>query len=102
MLNFTGMNVTASENAKLKLNACWIKCMKITGYTLCLDNTDYTVSLELRKIYPIIEPDKNDLEGYLRIVDESGEDYLYSNERFAVLNLSATIEKQIKESLALA
>ncbi|MET0751880.1 MAG: hypothetical protein ABWZ66_00790 [Pyrinomonadaceae bacterium] len=76
--------------------------MKIIGYALCLDNTDYTVSLEIRKIYPIVEPDKNDVEGYLRIIDESGEDYLYSNERFAVLNLSPTIEKQIENSLALA
>jgi hypothetical protein len=76
--------------------------MKIIGYALCLNNSDYTVSLEVRKIYPIVEPDKNDIEGYLRIIDESGEDYLYSNERFAVLNLSPTIEKQIENSLALA
>jgi hypothetical protein len=76
--------------------------MKIIGYALCLNNTDYTVSLELRKIYPIIEPHKNDPNSYLRIIDESGEDYLYSNKAFAVLNLSPTIEKQIEESLALA
>ena len=76
--------------------------MKIIGYALCLNNTDYTVSLEVRKIYPIVEPDKNDIEGYLRIIDESGEDYLYSDERFAVLNLSPTIEKQIENSFALA
>lgn len=76
--------------------------MKIIGYALCLNNTGYTVSLEVRKIYPIVEPEKNDIEGYLRIVDESGEDYLFSNERFAVLELSPTIEKQIEQSLALA
>ena len=74
--------------------------MKIIGYALCLNNSDYTVSLEVRKIYPIVEPDKNDVERYLRIIDESGEDYLYSDERFAVLNLSPTIEKQIENSLA--
>ncbi len=75
--------------------------MKIIGYALCLNNTGYTVSLEVRKIYPIVEPDKNDVEGYLRIVDESGEDYLFSTERFAVLDLSPTVEKQIRQSLAL-
>lgn len=75
--------------------------MKIIGYALCLDNTDYTVSLEVRKIYPIVEPYKNDSEGYLRIIDESGEDYLFSDERFVVLNLSPTIEKQLEKSLAL-
>jgi hypothetical protein len=75
--------------------------MKIIGYALCLDNINYTVSLEVRKIYPIIEPYKNDPDGYLRIVDESEEDYLYPAEAFAVLNLSPTIEKQIEKSLAL-
>ncbi len=76
--------------------------MKIIGYALCLDNTDNTVSLEIRKIYPIVEPHKNDIEGFLRIIDESGEDYLFSNERFTVLNLSPQIEKQIERSLAIA
>lgn len=74
--------------------------MKIIGYALCLNNADYTVSLEIRKIYPIVEPVANDPHAYLRIVDESGEDYLYSDERFAVLDLPPVIEKQIKQTLA--
>ncbi len=74
--------------------------MKIIGYALCLDNTDYTVSLEIRKIYPIVEPYKNDVEGFLRIIDESGEDYLFSDKRFAVLDLSPQTERQIEQSLA--
>ncbi len=41
-----------------------LKFMKIIGYTLCLNNDDYTVSLEVRKIYPIIAPRGNDPEGY--------------------------------------
>lgn len=76
--------------------------MKIIGYALCLDNTDYSVSLEVRKIYPIVEPYKNDSENFLRIIDESGEDYLFSDERFVVLNLSSSIEKQLEKTLALA
>ncbi len=77
--------------------------MKIIGYALCLDNADYEVSLDVRKDYPIIEPEKNDtVEGFLRIIDESGKDYLYSDKRFAVVNLSPQIEREIKKSLALA
>lgn len=76
--------------------------MKVIGYAICLDNKGYTVSLELRRVYPIVEPYHNDPEGYLRIIDESGEDYLYSNKAFAVLNLSPTVEKQIENSFALA
>jgi len=77
--------------------------MKIIGYALCLNNTDYEISLDVRKIYPIIEPDENDTaEGFIRIVDESGEDYLYSGKRFAIIDLSPQIEKEVKKSLALA
>ena len=77
--------------------------MKIIGYALCLNNTDYEMSLDVRKIYPIVEPEKNDtVEGFLRIIDESGEDYLYSDHRFAVVNLPPQIEKEIKKLLALA
>ena len=73
--------------------------MKIIGFALCLDNSGYEVSLEVRKIYPIVEPLDNDPTGYLRIVDESDKDYLYSEKAFAIINLSPQIEKQMKESL---
>jgi len=77
--------------------------MKIIGYALCLDNADYEASLDVRKIYPIVEPEKNDtVEDFLRIIDESGEDYLYSDKRFAVVSFSPQIEREIKKSLALA
>ena len=76
--------------------------MKIIGYALCLNNADYEMSLDVRKVYPIIEPEENDtVEGFIRIIDESSEDYLYSDKRFAVINLSPQIEKEIKKSLAL-
>ncbi|MCY7377005.1 MAG: hypothetical protein LH472_13685 [Pyrinomonadaceae bacterium] len=77
--------------------------MKIVGYALCLNNTDYEMSLDVRKIYPIVEPEKNDtVKGFIRIIDESGEDYLYSDQRFAFINLSPQIEKELEKSLALA
>lgn len=76
--------------------------MNIIGYALCLNNSDYAASLEVRKIYPIIEPTANDPNGYLRIIDESGEDYLFSENRFSVINLSPQVEKQIEASLLAA
>ena len=76
--------------------------MKIIGYALCLDNSEYEISLEVRKIYPIVEPYENyNVEGFIRIVDESGEDYLYADKRFAVIDLSPQIEKELQKSLAL-
>ncbi|MBA3600851.1 MAG: hypothetical protein H0W45_06340 [Acidobacteria bacterium] len=73
--------------------------MKIIGYALCLNNDDYTVSLEVRKIYPILAPHDNDPNGYVRIIDESGEDYLYAENRFSPIKLSPKIRKQVEENL---
>lgn len=74
--------------------------MKIVGFAICLDNEGYKASLDVRKIYPIVEPLNNDPKGYLRIIDESEEDYLYSEKAFAVINLSPKIQKQVKHSIS--
>lgn len=58
-----------------------------TAYALCINNEGYEASLELRKLYQVLPPEKNDPQDWLRVVDESGEDYLYSGERFVLLTL---------------
>ncbi|MCX7011945.1 MAG: hypothetical protein NTW86_05155 [Candidatus Sumerlaeota bacterium] len=56
-------------------------------FVLCIRN-DECEDLELRKVYQSL-PDKKALEdGYLRIVDESGEDYLYPKSYFVSVSLS--------------
>lgn len=74
--------------------------MKFTGFALCLENENYKAALELRKLYPIVEPEPNDPPDYLRIVDESGEDYLYPATAFAVVNFSETIERRLAQTLS--
>jgi hypothetical protein len=54
---------------------------------ICLDNADYEVSLERLKIYIALPDAKAERTGYLRIVDESGQDYLYPSRRFIVAEL---------------
>jgi hypothetical protein len=49
---------------------------------ICLDNAGYEVSLERLKIYVALPDAKAERTGYLRIIDESGEDYLYPSQRF--------------------
>jgi hypothetical protein len=44
---------------------------------ICLDNAGYEVSLERLKIYVALPDAKAERTGYLRIIDESGEDYMY-------------------------
>ncbi len=54
---------------------------------ICLDNAGYEVSLERRKIYVALPDTKAGRTGYLRIIDESGEDYLYLAQRFVAAEL---------------
>ena len=55
-------------------------------FALCIENKD-SEDLEKRKIYKIIPDEKAKEEGYLRVVDESGEDYLYPESYFIMIQL---------------
>jgi len=65
--------------------------MKHSKYVICIDNSEFPASLEIRKIYESI-PDKDASElGQLRVIDESGEDYLYPESNFVDANLPKEI-----------
>jgi len=55
-------------------------------FVLCIENKDCD-DLEKRKVYQVLPDDKAADEGYLRIVDESGEDYLYPESYFISVDL---------------
>ena len=57
--------------------------------------TEYEVSLEVRKIYQLLIDDEAESLGMFRVIDESGEDYLYPKELFAQIELPSIIEKQL-------
>jgi hypothetical protein len=61
-----------------------------TRFAVCIDNSEYPASLELYKIYRVLPDQEADREGDLRVVDESGEDYLYPKAYIVVLNLTQT------------
>jgi len=56
-------------------------------FALCINNRGYEGSLLVGKVYKIIKPEQNDRPGDLRVVDEEGEDYLYSADRFVPIEL---------------
>jgi hypothetical protein len=56
-------------------------------------NDNYPASLELRKLYPVLEDAFAAKHGMVRVIDESGEDYLYPSDFFAAIDLPASIEK---------
>ena len=55
-------------------------------YALCVENKDCT-DLETRKIYQVLPDGEAEKEGYLRVVDESGEDFLYPQSYFILVHL---------------
>ncbi|MDE0481114.1 MAG: hypothetical protein OXI67_00920 [Candidatus Poribacteria bacterium] len=48
-------------------------------FGLCLNNEGYAASLEVRKVYRVVPDDKAAVHGYICVIDESGEDYAYTN-----------------------
>lgn len=56
-------------------------------FVVCIDNSEYPASLELHKIYRVIADEAAAREGDLRIIDESGEDYLYPAAWFVPVEL---------------
>jgi hypothetical protein len=57
------------------------------SYVLCVRNRGYAASLEVRKLYRRLGDRQATRLGLLRVVDESGEDYLYPADRFVPLRL---------------
>jgi len=64
-------------------------------YAVCVRNDDYPASLELRKLYPVLEDSFAAEHGMVRVIDESGEDYLYPNEFFVEVDLPKSVEETL-------
>ena len=64
-------------------------------FVVCLDNKDYEASLEKRKLYEVI-PDPEALKhNQIRVIDESGDDYLFSKDIFLEVPLSEVIAEKL-------
>ena len=67
-------------------------------FVVCIRNTGYEVSLELHKIYRVIPDKEAESDGDLRVVDESGEDYLFPASFFASIEVPAVIRKSLLQA----
>ena len=64
-------------------------------FGLCLNNDGYAASLEVGKVYRVIQDDEAASHGYIRVIDESGEDYAYTADRFHSMRLPIDVEKAL-------
>jgi hypothetical protein len=63
-------------------------------FVLCIRNED-CADLEPRKIYQVLPDESSAAEGYVRVIDESGEDYLYPQDYFVPIELPQAVQKAL-------
>ena len=66
------------------------------GFAVCLGNGGFAASLEVRKLYPFIDDPDAAANDLIRVVDESGEDYLYPARLFRKLALPGDIQRALR------
>ena len=65
------------------------------GVVVCVNNKGYQGSLELRKIYQAIPDSGAARHRLLRVIDESGEDYIYPRDFFLPIELPKAVERAV-------
>jgi hypothetical protein len=69
-------------------------------YVICVGNKGYAASLELRKIYQVLQDKAALKHRQIRVIDESGEDYLYPEELFVAVKLPQAVEQAVRRATA--
>lgn len=64
-------------------------------FVICVENSGYEASLEQRKLYEVISDDQALKHGQLRVIDESGEDYLFPKNMFMDASLSDEVAERV-------
>ncbi len=71
---------------------------KVQVFALCVENKDCE-DLEKRKIYQVLPDEEAEKEGYLRVIDESGEDYLYPQSYFILVQLPRKAQEALRAAI---
>jgi hypothetical protein len=67
-------------------------------FVVCVRNAGYLASLELRKIYQALPDEDATAHGLLRVIDESGEDYLYPEKSFVAVDLPQEVASAVRRA----
>ena len=80
ILKLLGRLIILKSNTKIK-------------FAICINNKDYLASLELRKVYQVLKDSDAAQNRMVRVIDESGEDYLYPANYFISIELPKAVEE---------
>ncbi len=68
-------------------------------FVLCVRNRDYPASLELRKVYRLLRDEQASKHRQVRVIDESGEDYIYPEDYFVPIKLPQAAERAMLKAI---
>jgi len=66
-------------------------------FAICVNNGEYAGTLDLRKVYEVLEDESAAKRQYMRVIDESGEDYLYPSSWFVLVSVPEDVEQRLHE-----
>jgi len=69
--------------------------MKRLKFVICVKNEGFEASLEIRKVYDLLPDAEAESHGMLRVIDESGEDYLFPESFFVPIDLPAPVQARL-------
>jgi hypothetical protein len=96
--NCTGMKHTASAKKSSSARGTSTRSSKSAAterFAVCVDNSGYEASLERNKIYVVLPDRDAETDGDLRVVDESGEDYVFSADGFVAIDVPAAVKASL-------
>jgi hypothetical protein len=70
--------------------------IKTQGFAVCLRNAEFGASLEIRKLYAVVADADADANDLIRVIDESGEAYVYPASLFQRLTLPAEVQRALR------
>src|SRR4030095_15363781 len=99
----TGMRPMGLGSGKSNGSATWINSMQHSEplrplFAVCINNAEYPASLELHKIYQVLPDEEAARDGDIRVIDESGEDYLYPADSFVVIEVPRETARVLRKS----
>src|SRR5688572_12354786 len=97
-LNCIGMKRTASAKKSSSARSTATrrrKTLSARRFVVCVRNDGYEASLERNKIYTALPDEDAERDGDLRVIDESGEDYLFSADRFVAIDVPAAVRASL-------
>lgn len=67
-------------------------------FAVCIDNSQHPASLEAHKIYQILQDQRVEENDELRVIDESGEDYIYPSDLFVLVDLPEDVARSFSRT----